>query len=245
MLADAHVHIGQFREFYSNPQSVFDVLDKAGVQRFAVSSTSICEENYSKVLWEMQEIVNIGGKRITSVLWITPKMLTNGALKDFLDCGIDWRCLKIHGYVHDWKPESKSMALVVNEAEQLHVPLLLHTGGRTESDAGSYLDLISKHSSQTFILAHSRPHNQAIEVMQRCPNAWSDTAFTPLEHIVEMVNAGLSNRILWGTDYPLPLFFNDGENPESYFHKLLSDLSSQLSEDDFTKITYKNYEELF
>lgn len=245
MLADAHVHIGQFGDFYTNPQNAFEFLDNLGVQRFAVSSTSICEENYSKVLSEMQEIVNIGGKRVTPVLWITPNMLTNGALKDFLDCGIDWRCLKIHGYVHDWNPESKSMVSVVNFAEQLHVPLLLHTGGRTESDAGSYVGLISKHPNQTFILAHSRPHHQAMEVMQRCPNAFSDTAFTPLEHIVEMVNSGLSNRILWGTDYPLPMLFNEGKDTELYFHKLLSDLSSQLSEDDFTKITYRNYEQLF
>ncbi len=71
MLADAHVHIGQFGDFYTNPQNAFEFLDNLGVQRFAVSSTSICEENYSKVLSEMQELVNIGGKRVTPVLWIT------------------------------------------------------------------------------------------------------------------------------------------------------------------------------
>ncbi len=108
MIHDAHIHVGQFRDKHYTPKDVLDFLLSVGVDKFAVSSSSICNEDYEKTFAEMQEIVRIGKEHITPVLWISPAMLTNGWLEKFVNCGIEWKCLKIHGYFSNWdKSEAK------------------------------------------------------------------------------------------------------------------------------------------
>ena len=96
MLIDSHVHIGQYYHIYTSPQDLLQLLDAVGVEQFAVSSTSICEGNYDKVLNELHELSAIARERVFSVLWIIPAMLKDGGLERFLSSSIQWRCLKIH-----------------------------------------------------------------------------------------------------------------------------------------------------
>ena len=45
LLIDAHVHFGQFYDQYTSPIELRDFLDSVGDERFAASSTTICEGN--------------------------------------------------------------------------------------------------------------------------------------------------------------------------------------------------------
>ena len=45
MICDSHIHVGQFRDIYTSPEELVSFLDKVGVEKFAVSSTSIWEED--------------------------------------------------------------------------------------------------------------------------------------------------------------------------------------------------------
>lgn len=245
LLFDSHIHIGQFRDLYSTPKDVLDFLAKVGIDRFAVSSSTTCEENFEKVLGEMLEIVKIGGDKIVPVLWISPSMLENGWLEKLLDCGIHWKCLKIHGYFSNWDTDGWQIEKVISKATELKVPLLFHTGGREESDAGSYLNVIARHPEQVFILAHSRPVDQAINVMEHCPNAWADTAFTPPENVAEMIKHGLAERILFGTDYPLHKVFYAGNDIVELYHKIIDDIKCVMSESEWELVSHKNFEKLF
>ena len=38
--------------------------------------------------------------------------------------------------------------------------------------------------------------------MEICKNVWADTAFTPVEDIVKMVNAVVEDRNMSGSDFP-------------------------------------------
>ena len=75
-MIDYHTHIGQFYDFYTSPSELIHTMDSVGVERFACSSTTICEGNYDKVLMEMSELQMSAGHRLLPVLWIVPQMLS-------------------------------------------------------------------------------------------------------------------------------------------------------------------------
>lgn len=56
MLFDSHIHFGQFYDLYTSPTELKRFLDSVGVERFAASSTTICEGDYDKVIAETREL---------------------------------------------------------------------------------------------------------------------------------------------------------------------------------------------
>lgn len=247
MINDAHIHIGQFRDLYSSPEDVYSFLKSVGVGRFAVSSSTICQvgyrDSYKQILQEMVDIAMIGGESIDPVLWIAPPMLEDGWLEHFCNSGIKWKCLKIHGYMHQW--DSSQINKVIALAKSMQLPILFHTGGKPESDAISYYSYIKENPSQIFILAHSRPVEQAIEIMKNCPNAWADTAFTPLDSVLNMIDEGLIDRMMWGTDYPLPNVFYPNIDSVKYYNDLIASFREKICAADWEKLSVENYCKIF
>lgn len=244
MVNDSHIHIGQFERFYTSPREVICFLDKVGVKNFTVSSTTIWEEDYNHVLDELYTLCNLGGNRVYPVLWITPKMIENSSVEMFLDSSIKWSCVKIHGF-HFWNKSQIEQAIVI--AQQLSVPMLIHTGGKKECEAGMYEKYCKENPSQTFILAHSRPCDQTISLMKRYKNVWADTAYTSEGDVFEMVqHHGLYDRILWGTDYPIQKVYGPcPKNISLYYKRRLCRFREMFSDEVFTKITYNNFFKCF
>jgi len=231
-LTDHHTHIGQFYDIYTSPSELIRIMDSVGVEQFACSSTTICEGDYNKVLLEMSELLMLTGHRLLPVLWIVPQMLHNDGLQRFLDSGIRWRMLKIHPQLHplEWQCGGENLRKVLRLAKQMHVPLLLHTG----VFAGCYPSLFERairyNPSVMFILAHGRPLDETVNMLQRYPNVLTDTAFMPIEHIAKLCCLNLSHRILWGTDIPIPHYYNRKEDCVTYYKNRLHELQKAVSE---------------
>ncbi|MCF0206553.1 MAG: amidohydrolase family protein [Bacteroidales bacterium] len=244
-LHDAHIHVGQFRDLYSTPQSVLDFLANVGVDKLAVSSSSTCCGDSSLIISEMQEVVKLGGDRVVPVLWIYNDWISDNSIESVMNCGVEWKCLKVHGYMQNWHTDPTLIGKVVSMARERHLPILFHTGGRDESDAGRYLEVVKNNPDITFILAHSRPVEQAIELLKACPNAWADTAFTPFEEVLQMISEGFEDRMMWGTDYPLHHVFYAGMDINKMYHDMVNQLQNAVSPEVFDKLTYLNFERLF
>ena len=242
MIYDSHIHVGQFRDIYTSPKELVSFLDKVGVEKFAVSSTSVWEEDYNKVINEVQALISLAKERVYPVLWITPTMLHGEGIEQMLNSGITWRCVKIHG-VHPW--DNESIQKVADVAHKLHVPMLLHTGGFEQCEAGQYLSLITKNPDVIFVLAHARPIEQTIEVMQQCSNAWADTAFTPVENVKALIQRDFSDRVLWGTDYPIQRVYYKDADQEQIYNNRVKEIREVMSETDFKKIIMVNFNRLF
>lgn len=239
---DSHIHVGQFEQDYFSPKNVLSFLDQVNVSNFAVSSTTVCGGNYQNAIMEIEQLSSMAGSRCFPVLWITPQLLNSGSVDFFVNSEINWRCVKIHGF-HDWSEDQ--IDKVVEIAGSLGLPLLLHTGGSPCCEAGSYYSLCKSHPRQVFIFAHSRPVNQAIKVMMECDNVWADTAFTPIENVVQMVSCHLEDRILWGSDYPIPHLFYPHKDIGQLYVKKVVKLKSAISDISFSKIIETNFERLF
>lgn len=247
MLFDSHIHFGQFYDLYTSPTELKRFLDSVGVERFAASSTTICEGDYDKVIAETRELADVCGSRFLPVLWITQPMLKDGGLFQLMDAGIRWRCLKIHPQLHPtiWINDSHEMKWVVSMASVLQMPLLIHTGEKEGSCPKLYEKAVSDFPNVTFILAHGRPINDTIELMKKYPNVWCDTAFMPTENIVKLCDEKLSNHVLWGTDYPIPKYYYPEKDLRTYYLDLAQKLVDSISQEDFELITHKNFEKLF
>ncbi len=246
-LHDAHIHLGQFYNQYTSPTELRTFLDSVGVGCFATSSTTICESDYDKVLHEIKTLQKLCGKRFVPVFWVVPQMIKDGGLFKMMDSGIRWRYLKIHPQLHPtaWLGDSDEMIWVVSMANVLQMPLLIHTGEINGCFPKQYEKWYFKFPDVTFILAHGRPINDTIELMKKYPNVWTDTAFMPTENIVRLCNEKLSDRVLWGSDYPIPKYYYPEADMKAYYLDLIQKLKDSVSRDDFELITHKNFEKLF
>lgn len=245
ILHDAHVHVGQFRDLYSSPDEVFAFLDAFGVDRMAVSSIGTCEGDPEIPIREVGRMVELGGKRILPVLWLNPEWVEGDALQRLLNCGIGWKCLKVHGYFSRWEDCPALLQATVDLSRKMNVPILFHTGGRPESDAGEYLSIAKKNPEVTFILAHSRPVDQAIRVLESCSNVLADTAFTPEEDVAEMIRHGLAARILWGTDYPLHNVFYEDDDIAAHLNTRIESFRNVMSSAEWEMVSHENFERTF
>lgn len=247
MFTDSHIHVGQFYDIYTTPAELIHYLDSVGVECFAASSTTICEGDYEKVIAEMKELITIGNGRVIPVLWILPQMLADGGIEKFVDSGISWKCVKIHPQLHptEWTDEKKCLNVVCAFSTTIQAPLLIHTGDKQGCYPSLFENAIKNKPMLRFILAHCRPIDEAIALMGKYENVWVDTAFMPITNIVKCCQAGFSDRVLWGTDYPIPKYHYRGQDMKAYYLDLVQKLKDSISQNDFELITHRNFEKLF
>lgn len=243
---DSHMHVGQFRDTYFSPEYISDFINKVNIKKAAISSTTICDEDYFKVISELTRLIYLSGNKIIPVLWLTPKLLKDNNEDIFLKSNISWGCLKIHGYIHNWSLTGKLITRVIAIGRNLKIPILLHTGGMDRCNAGAYKLLIKQNPNQTFILGHGRPIEDTLQIMEIYENAWVDTAFMPIVDVIQLVNYGFENRILFGTDFPIPLYYkSDSSIDISWFENRKFEFRNQFNEVSFQKILSGNFNRLF
>ncbi len=246
MLVDTHIHVGQFYETYYSPTSIIKLMADVGVDYYAVSSTTTCEEDFEKVLHEIEELVWNDGDRVLPVMWITPDSL-KGNIGWLLDSSIKWRCAKVHPFLHpnDWNPKGTQFAEVIDIAKELNLPILIHTGIDNSCNAGKFETLISNEPSVRFILAHGRPLAETIPIIKKYDNAFADSAFMPLEDMEMIVLHGMAEKLLWGTDMMIPQHYYLQMDMVEYYKKKLYDFAKICHDDVFQKVTWQNAKLLF
>lgn len=246
MLIDTHIHVGQFYNTYFTPYTIHKLIIQLNVDYYAVSSTTQCEEDYVKVLSELEELIIIDGKKVLPIMWITPKALL-GNIAWFLESEIQWRCLKIHPFLHqnDWDPKGKQIEEVIDIARELHLPLLIHTGIDACCQCGKYESLIAHNRDIKFILAHGRPLTQITPLLRDYPNAYADSAFMPISDMALLMKKNLSHKLLWGTDMCIPKYFYPNENMQAYYKKKLEAFKRVSTQEQYEQVTSMNAVKLF
>lgn len=248
MLVDSHIHFGQFYKHYFSPQDISTLMHRCGVSYYLVSSTTTCEDNYSKVIDEFNSIIELDGSHVLPCLWLTETALTNKRIiEQLISSNIHWKCIKIHPAlrVSEWLSTKEITKKIFKLSDSLNLPLLIHTGEDKICESYKYSHLISSFENVKIILAHGRPLNQAIEMALRFNNIYIDTAFMPVEDITLLVSNGLTDKVLWGTDFCLPQIYYPHLNLEKYYKKKLKNLQKSISVGEFEKITFLNSSNLF
>lgn len=248
MICDSHVHVGKFYDNYTSPKQLIELIKPFNLNRYAVSSTTICDENYSKVLNEIEYLLIHDDKRVDPVLWVTSQLINDDKnLNEFLTSGFPWKCIKIHPLNHPevWIKNSDIFQLVITIAEELYLPILIHTGGHPNADIGIWDSILPLYPEQTFIFAHCRPFDQAIPLLQSHQNAYGDLAFVDESVFTRLISENIWEKILWGSDIPINEYFLKDISTKDYYNQRLEKLKNASYEEQYSRILFENYCKLF
>lgn len=228
-MTDNHVHVGWYTDGYHSPIEVWQAEQDAGINEIVVSSTSTCAELYKLVVREMRELISLGGSRIHPLLWLTPRMMKTWGIRYMLHSKIRWQGVKMHWEAHhEWYYNRKLTEEALTIVRRLQVPILVHTGEFRECHAKVFQPMCANNPDLTFVLAHGRPLDEAVDVLCQCPNTMVDTAFMTAEDVLHFTTKGFSNRVLFGTDAPINLLFFKEKTTAAYIKECRSILQKKL-----------------
>lgn len=244
-ICDSHVHVGYFKEnTYYSPKEIYNNLKNLGIKKWAVSSISSVNNNHELVENELVTLFQNAPDETVPILWLTPEML-----KNFHNLNIRQKIpfygIKIHGFANNWEPSGSNLNHAFEIANELKLPLILHTGGKPESDAMAYNQICGKFKEVKIILAHGRPIDQAIEVVRRNPNVYVDTAFMPLEHIQSLKAKFNDDKILFGTDFPIDTYFFPDESATKRYKERVISLVKTFGENAVFQWANANFHKIF
>ena len=132
-------------------------------------------------------------------------------LKNFVNQGA--KALKIHPPADGEGPESPRYRALLKTAEQLGLPVILHTGCMQShilykdpegGEAQAYSPWFEKYKNVKFILAHMNFHHPmiAMDLAEEFENVYLDTSWQPAEIIGESVRRLGPEKIMFGSDWP-------------------------------------------
>lgn len=244
MIIDNHVHVGWFKDGFHSPAEIWNSLQSAGVDEIAVSSTSTCAGLYESVCKEILDLIALGYDKIHPILWLTPEILRSEILlSSMLGNNINWQGIKLHYLSQSEWADDKLGYKAVEFANNLNLPILLHTGDFDVCRASVFKELFREYKTTIFILAHGRPINETIEVLTEHNNVYIDTSFMPICNFELIVKEHFLERAYFGTDAPINRVFYRNMSTTQYVQMCINKISHCLGdkrESFFSKCPYKN-----
>lgn len=244
-ICDSHIHVGQFSDgIYFSPEFIIEKIRGLGLKKFAVSSTSTLDGDFSIVKKEIKKLTDVYSTNVIPLLWVIPSMLTN--LYDYIDDHeISFKGFKLHPFANQWKQDDQRLTTVFSLAQDLKYPIIMHTGWTPESEANQFLNLYRQYPDVKTILAHGRPIDQTIQVAKKCENIYIDLSYMPIKDIYMFLNACGPERILFGTDFPLDSYYYPRASIVNRYKRRVNTLVKSFGEKLFHKWSYENFEEFF
>jgi predicted TIM-barrel fold metal-dependent hydrolase len=246
-LTDCHVHVGKWskKELLISPKKLVDQLGMLGVKKFVVSSTSALCYDHNVVSDEMNKILELAPNVGMPLLWVRPKML-----EDY--CKIDSYYnfpvygFKIHGYADKWDYRGKQINRLFKIADEMSLPVLAHTGYKEVGpEAFLFSEMAFKYPDVKLVLAHGRPDEQALFMIANYANVYLDTAFTSDYVISLAAKNGFSDKIIFGTDYPVEKFYFPKSNLISRYKMNVDNFITKFGIGLFDKCTKENFFKVF
>jgi len=233
-MLDSHVHIGQFHEEYYHFDAVFDVIFNSGrVDKIVYSSTSSCisDVKYNFVQNEVEAVLKKFPADIaTPLFWVIPDYINQGKEVEAVMKELDYGGFKLHPFGNDWNFENntkqyEALHEVFDYADKRQMQILIHTGESGVDSPSRFECFFGEYENAKIILAHCRPTDETIRLMQKYPNVFGDTAFTAKESINKIETAGFGERLIFGSDFPVTHYFygrNCGVSLEEQYKRDLS-----------------------
>lgn len=237
-MRDEHIHIGQFEDVYYDPVEILDIVMSAGMEGMAFSTVTSCVNNipYTDIEKEIQSFLNRIPYCSTVVhpfLWFTPNYIYQNITIESMFEGLPYQGIKLHPYAHNWCFDNiqhmEALQSIFDYASRNDIPILIHTGYNESDRADRFEQFIREYHSVKCILAHCRPFDITIRMLQEYTNVYCDTAFVEMSKITEIASLGLQEKIIFGSDFPITHYFRS-RYPKSHKDSLIL-LKEQYFED--------------
>lgn len=223
---DNHIHIGRFFDIYYDAKTVFNVLKETGVRGCMYSSTTSGETVDSKdtalqLYQKIKEEIIDAQKTAASLnlnsfplYWIIPlvhRFLPELTLEKAMS-EAPYKGFKLHPRANIWdisEPFTRTLAeSVFLYADKKKQPILIHTG-YDHDRADLFEPFFRLCTNGKIILAHCRPLDTTLRLLEEYDNIFCDTAFVSSEIVKQINGAGFKSKVLFGSDFPITDYFNN------------------------------------
>ena len=239
-ICDCHVHYGQFREDNYDPKDLIKWYDELGIDKVGIMPISM-ESNFGR---DQKILGSLPPERFVPYLWINPEMVDADPSLELYN-SLNYKVIKIHAYARkEWDVMPDKIRLVIHAAYKKGVPVMFHTGGWRGSNAIQFYKFCREFPEVTFILAHGKPISQTLTILKGAKNAYVDNSFMAIESMKMICEAGLSNRILFGTDFPIMKTFWPEVNLTDWYRNHVLELIQTFGEKDFMVWANENFYKL-
>lgn len=227
IIADYHIHFGQFYDVYYRPAFVIAALAANGVKKVWGSSTTAClrwntlsEKQYilSHIEEEIKEALFAASKYamdFAPLYRVIPRLHSEGTSIEEVMNSSFYKGFKIHPLDEGFENEASSdmlMEEVCKYASAHRFPILVHTGEDACVDPERFEKFFGIYKNVKFVLAHCKEVEKVISLFNRHNNVFGDTAFCPYESYHKICECGYKRRMQFGTDFPITHWYNTNKN---------------------------------
>ena len=232
-MTDWHVHIGQYENVYYYADRVFSALKKSGVNELWFCSTTSClyckeaallrvdaptlqnapsaKELFASVKKEISDALRAAkeiGVAAHALYWVVPEIhFSNAASVSRAIKEIPYEGFKIHPLAQRWDLKDELTANLAETifycAEKNKMRVLIHCGPDAFMNPRLFEQFIARYPGAQVQLAHCRPADDIIYMMQKYKNVSADTSMAGEDDIEKIKAAGLEDRLLYGSDFPI------------------------------------------
>jgi len=241
-ICDCHVHYGQFREDSYDSKEIIQWFDELGIDKVGIMPVGT---GWGSDFPRDQKIMkSLPGERFVPYLWVSPEMVDADPTLKTYDT-LNYKVIKIHAYaLKEWDAMPDKIRTVIQAAYIKGVPVMFHTGGWRGSNAIQFYKFCREFPEVKFILAHGKPISQTLTVLKGAKNAFVDNSFMDIESMKLICDAGLSKRILFGTDFPVMKTFWPEINLMDWYRNHVMELIQTFGEKDFMVWANENFYKL-
>ncbi len=215
----------------------------AGVDHFIVQSVATTPHQVKRINEFIAAEVAMSGGRMTGHGTLHPDSHDiAGDIAHLRELGLHG--VKLHPDIQQFKIDDYRCLKIYEMCERERLPILLHTGDSRYdySNPNRLLPVMKIYTELIVVGAHLggwSVWDEAVEKLVDLPNLYVDTcscfAFMDRQKVKDIILAYGTDRVLFGTDYPM----------WSMLEELQNLLSLGLSESDNRKILSKNAEKVF
>ena len=205
---DAHVHIGYWKEGgelkYYSPRRIAGVLERCGVQEFIVSSTSpqAGAINVADLIREAEEMKRVSCGHAHIYCWLTGAMYEADPQLTILENKI-YEGVKLHEGETSWNGERRDcLKRILDKASECKLNVMFHCGARGDCMPNALAWTAKSYPELKFNFAHCRPTTQAIEIMRKYHNVYTDISCLNADDVKLVTSWDVAERIMYGSDFP-------------------------------------------
>ncbi len=231
-------------------------MEKYGIDYALISDIS-CGESQTKpdgktpyqtvINQQAVDIIRQHKNRLGLMLWCRPNA-EDGFTKAFEDIFLQnldiVKGLKVHPDISGLPFNDARLYPYLEMADQYQLPVLIHTQQTPYSKVAYVCEMADRFPNVPFILGHmslAEDKQESFRALKKYPNIYADTAWVYYSDVVTACEAGLCDKILFGTDSPIGGADTYGD-PAFYLDYYTN---PSLPKETAEKVLYKNAQKLF
>lgn len=191
----------------------FDVIQKT----LDTSDLPSALELYDFIKNEMKEALSYGksiGLKTVPLYWIVPefhfsKEVNLSVAKAMEE--VPYQGFKLHPRGNHWDLSHKKTYELVDEvfsyANRHNLPILIHCGYDDFENPRFFEEFIAKYQNVMIQLAHCKPVEDTLYMLQTYSNTFCDTSFVPQGVQEQIEVAGFKSRMRYGSDFPITYWY--------------------------------------